>query len=74
MSVESQTAGKHDSGNPEVEIPDEHEKSVNAFEKYLFLKDDFGSVSSASDNHSELFLSKSKAEFDCGGSSQVTMI
>ena len=35
MSVESQTAGKHDSVNPEVEIPDELERGVNADDKYL---------------------------------------
>ena len=68
MSVESQTAG---GGGPDVCYTDEIERPVTPDERYVFLKDEFSSVSSTSELHSDILLSKSKSYSDCGSSLQV---
>ena len=49
MSVESQTARKDDNVGAEMEDPDEVDRGTTPCEGYLFLKEDFSSVSSTSD-------------------------
>ena len=74
MSVESQNGGKHDCGGPDICFTDETERATTPDDKYMFLKDGFSSVSSTSEIHSEMFLSKSKSYSDCGSSLQVCII
>ena len=49
MSVESQNARKDDTVEAEVEDPDEIDRNATPSEAYVFLKEDFSSVSSTSD-------------------------
>ena len=74
MSVESQTAGKHDGGGPDICYTDETERVTTPDDKYIFLKDEFSSVSSTSELQSEMFLSKSKSYSDGGNSLQVCVV
>ena len=53
MSVESQNARKDDNIGVEVDDPDDIERGVPSEEGYMFLKEDFSSVSSTSDLHTE---------------------
>ena len=53
MSVESQNARKDDNVGAEMEDPDEADRGTTPCEGYLFLKEDFSSVSSTSDMHTE---------------------
>ena len=52
MSVESQNARKDDNIGAEMDDPDEMERGLPSEEGYVFLKEDFSSVSSTSDLHS----------------------
>ena len=73
MSVESQTAGKHDEVSNEADIANDVGHVVSSVDKYLIVKDDFsGSVSSASDNvQSDLFSIKTPLDSDCTSPSKV---
>ena len=51
MSVESQNARKDDNIGAETDDPDEIERGLPSEEGYVFLKEDFSSVSSTSDLH-----------------------
>ena len=51
MSVESQNARKDDNIGAEMDDPDEMERGLPSEEGYVFLKEDFSSVSSTSDLH-----------------------
>ena len=53
MSVESQTARKDDNVGTEMEDPDEVDRNTTPCDGYLFLKEDFSSVSSTSDLHTD---------------------
>ena len=53
MSVESQTARKDDNVGAEMEDLDEADRNTTPCEGYLFIKEDFSSVSSTSDLHTE---------------------
>ena len=53
MSVESQNARKDDNVGTEIEDQDEIDRNTTPCEGYVFLKEDFSSVSSTSDLHTE---------------------
>ena len=69
MSVESQTAGKLDGGCHEV---DDIERAGTPDVRYASIKDDFSSVSSTGDQHSEFFSSRSRSDVDAESSNQVS--
>ena len=73
MSVESQTAGKHDEVSNEADLANDVGHVGSSVDKYLIVKDDFsGSVSSASDNiQSDLFSIKTPLDSDCTSPSKV---
>ena len=73
MSVESQTAGKHDEVSNEADLTNDVGHVGSSVDKYLIVKDDFsGSVSSASDNiQSDLFSIKTPLDSDCTSPSKV---
>ena len=71
MSVESQTAGKHEGGGPDICYTEETDRATTPDDRYIYLKDEFSSVSSTSELHSEIFLNKSKSYSDGGSSLQV---
>ena len=66
MSVESQTAGKHDEVSNEADLANDVGHVGSSVDKYLIVKDDFsGSVSSASDNiQSDVFSIKTSLDHD----------
>ena len=73
MSVESQTAGKHDEVSNEADLANDVGHVGSSVDKYLIVKDDYsGSVSSASDNiQSDLFSIKTPLDSDCTSPSKV---
>ena len=73
MSVESQTAGKHDEVTNKADLANDVGQVGASVDRYLFVKDDFsGSVSSASDKiQSDLFSIKTSLDSDCATSSKV---
>ena len=74
MSVESQTAGKHDEVSNEADLANDVGHVGPTVDKYLIVKEDFsGSVSSASGDNiqSDLFSIKTPLDSDCASPSKV---